>query len=142
MMGEEALERGRGQERHVGVEEHELAGVAGHRALGHRQCVPGAALLALLGEAQLGARAEPGQRLADGVALVPDHHHHPPGAGGPGQEDRVGGEGPAAQPMEHLGLPRAHSLALAGGQDHGPRLGHVESSPKLCARLPACTGPP
>ena len=35
----------------------------------------------------------------------------------PGNPERVGDQGAAAQPVEHLGLPGAHALAFARGQD-------------------------
>ena len=134
-------ERGEGgpvEQRHVPVEEQEFGG--GRRHLGPRPAegVSRAPGLRLLHE----ARPEVGECRSDGRGTGGHDDHRPRDAGLPHEGDRIADQRLSAQQVEDLGPARPHALALARGEDHGPRL--ARDRPARGTALPSRSrhGPP
>ena len=116
---EQGAERGGADERHVAVEDEDVAREAGEGRRGARDRVAGPALLRLEDDAEVPhpRSAQLGYRGAHSVRLVPDHQRDPLGLERHQGGEHVADEGAARELVQYLGAPGAHALAQAGGQD-------------------------
>ena len=125
MTPEERGEGGPVEQRHVPVEEQELGGRGRHLGPRAAECVSRASRLRLLDE----ARAEVGEGLADPVGARRHDDHRPRDAGLPHERDRIADQRLSPQQVKDLGPARPHALALARGEDDGPRLARNRTAP-------------
>ena len=116
MVVDQPLDRLRGQERHVTRQDEDRA-VAAFEA----RLLDGVAAPEPLA---LHDRAHVGSGHGHNVVGVRSHDQDDPIGKGSSGAEGVGDQGAAAQGVEHLGLPRAHALALAGGKNDSGHLAH------------------
>ena len=117
VVAHETLERLAREERRVSRQDEDRALAAGRPRLEDR--VAGAEALALLDDGDALAR-----HGAHAVCGRPDDDHDPVGEG-PRRPQTVREQRPAAERVQHFGLPRAHSLALARCEDDDRQIFHL-----------------
>jgi hypothetical protein len=114
---EQRLDHRGAQQRAVGEGHHHVAVEVGQGLAGGQHGVAGA-LGRVLQHGRALAQTLAGM-LADLRAVGADHDDDALAVQGLGGVDGVVQQGPAADPVQHLGRRRLHPRALAGGQDDG-----------------------